>query len=585
MPRYSARRLPIAFLALALLSACSTSTPTAPSTPAGTSQQPGALTITAQPLSQAVQPGNAVTLSVAAAGSGSLAYQWFEGASGTTNAPVADAKSPTYATPALTRTTSFWVRLTDARGSADSTTATITVEGSAAPAPVGTAPAITTEPESRTVAPGQAATLVVGAGGSAPLAYQWFVGSTGPTSTPVAGATAASFTTPALTATTSYWVRVSNAVGDADSVTATVTVSTPSGPTSTAPVITASPQSQTVAAGQTATMSVAATGTAPMSYQWYSGATGITSTPLAGATSASLVTPPLSATNSYWVRVSNSVGAADSGTATITVQPAAPAPAPAPGPSPDPTPPPAPPTGVAPAIASQPQSQTVASGQTATLSVTATGTGPFGYQWYAGVSGSTTTPVTGATGSTHTTPPLSATSSYWVRVSNAYGGADSATATVTVSAPAPPPPPPSSSNPAFEDEVLTLVNQRRAAGATCGGTPYPAVGPLYMDPNLHLSARGHSEDMAINGYFSHTSLDGRTFDQRIRNAGYAGAFPLGENIAGGYTSPASVVNGWMASTGHCTNIMNANFRAIGVGHIYRLGSPFIHYWTQNFGGS
>jgi uncharacterized protein YkwD len=156
---------------------------------------------------------------------------------------------------------------------------------------------------------------------------------------------------------------------------------------------------------------------------------------------------------------------------------------------------------------------------------------------------------------------------------------------VTVSAPAPPPPPPSSSNPAFEDEVLTLVNQRRAAGATCGGTPYPAVGPLYMDPNLHLSARGHSEDMAINGYFSHTSLDGRTFDQRIRNAGYAGAFPLGENIAGGYTSPASVVNGWMASTGHCTNIMNANFRAIGVGHIYRLGSPFIHYWTQNFGGS
>jgi uncharacterized protein YkwD len=91
--------------------------------------------------------------------------------------------------------------------------------------------------------------------------------------------------------------------------------------------------------------------------------------------------------------------------------------------------------------------------------------------------------------------------------------------------------------------------------------------------------------MAANNYFSHVSLDGRTFDQRIRTAGYGGAFPLGENIAAGQTSPASVVSGWMSSPGHCANIMNSAFKALGVGYAHQPGSTYKHYWTQNFGGS
>jgi len=205
------------------------------------------------------------------------------------------------------------------------------------------------------------------------------------------------------------------------------------------------------------------------------------------------------------------------------------------------------------------------------------GTGPFSYQWYSGGSGNTSTPVSGGTSVTVTTPALTATSSFWVRVANAYGAADSAAATVTVAA--------DPSFAAMEDQVLTLVNQRRAAGATCGGTPYPAVGPLTMDANLRAAARGHSQDMATQNFFSHTSLDGRTFDTRIRNAGYSGAFPLGENIAGGQTTAASVVDGWMASTGHCTNIMSGSFRSIGVGYAFGSGSTYRHYWTQDFGGS
>jgi uncharacterized protein YkwD len=106
-----------------------------------------------------------------------------------------------------------------------------------------------------------------------------------------------------------------------------------------------------------------------------------------------------------------------------------------------------------------------------------------------------------------------------------------------------------------------------------------------MNANLRLAAQGHSQDMATNNYFSHTSLDGRTFADRIRGAGYTGSGPLGENIAAGQGSPAAVVNGWMGSTGHCQNIMSGSYRSIGVGYAFRAGSAYGAYWTQTFGGS
>ena len=72
--------------------------------------------------------------------------------------------------------------------------------------------------------------------------------------------------------------------------------------------------------------------------------------------------------------------------------------------------------------------------------------------------------------------------------------------------------------------------------------------------------------MAVNGYVSHTSLDGRTFDQRIRDAGYTGSFPLGENVAAGQSSPEAVVNAFMSSAEHCRGIMDPGFRAVGIGY-------------------
>jgi predicted extracellular nuclease len=105
-----------------------------------------------------------------------------------------------------------------------------------APAQSVVAPSITAEPQDSSVATGGTATLSVTASGTAPLSYQWYSGTAGDASTPVG--TGTSFTTPALTATMSYWVRVSGPGGQADSRTATVTVNAGA---NTAPTITPSP--------------------------------------------------------------------------------------------------------------------------------------------------------------------------------------------------------------------------------------------------------------------------------------------------------------------------------------------------------
>jgi uncharacterized protein YkwD len=349
--------------------------------------------------------------------------------------------------------------------------------------------------------------------------------------------------------------------------------------------ITGQPQSQTVAPGNSATLSVEASGAGALTYQWYFGGAGDTAAPVQAANASSFVTPALSSTTRFWVRVSGTGHVADSTTATVQVEAGAPS------------------------IVQQPRNETIATGQTARLGVEVEGAGTFNYQWFQGTTGSTTQPIGGATASKYTTEALTETTRYWVRVTNHLGSVDSATSTVTVSAaapaPAPPPapspepvppavpaPPPAPTPPsadppnaAFEDDVLARINQHRATGATCGSTTYAAVAPLPMNASLRAAARGHSQDMATQNYFSHTSLDGRTFNDRITAAGYTGGGPRGENIGAGYGSPAAAVAGWMSSAGHCENIMKATFRAVGVGYSYRAGSQYGHYWTLTFGGS
>src|SRR6202040_1170751 len=123
------------------------------------------------------------------------------------------------------------------------------------------------------------------------------------------------------------------------------------------PTITMQPASQTVTAGQTATFTVVATGTSPLSYQWQKNGAAI-----AGANATSYTTAPTTSADNgaqFTVVVSNTAGSVSSNAATLTVNPGA----------------------VAPTITTQPTSQTVTAGQTATFTVVATGTSPLSYQW------------------------------------------------------------------------------------------------------------------------------------------------------------------------------------------------------------
>lgn len=144
-----------------------------------------------------------------------------------------------------------------------------------------------------------------------------------------------------------------------------------------------------------------------------------------------------------------------------------------------------------------------------------------------------------------------------------------------------PAPTPSTGISASEQRVLDLTNQARAVARSCGTTSYPAAPALTWNASLATAARSHASDMAVSNYFSHTSQDGRTFVQRATNAGYSGYRALGENIAAGQPTPESVVAGWLNSPGHCSNIMSANFRELGVG--VGTGGSYGIYWVQDFG--
>lgn len=124
-----------------------------------------------------------------------------------------------------------------------------------------------------------------------------------------------------------------------------------------------------------------------------------------------------------------------------------------------------------------------------------------------------------------------------------------------------------SNSSSYEQKVVDLVNLERTKRS---------LKPLSMNSELSRLARMKSKDMSDKGYFSHTSPTyGSPFDMMKQfGVSYRSA---GENIAQGYSSPESVVTGWMNSPGHRKNILSPNFTDIGVG-LYN------NYWTQMFIG-
>ncbi|NML52680.1 CAP domain-containing protein [Streptomyces sp. R302] len=124
-------------------------------------------------------------------------------------------------------------------------------------------------------------------------------------------------------------------------------------------------------------------------------------------------------------------------------------------------------------------------------------------------------------------------------------------------------------NASAADQVLSLVNAERAK-AGCG--------PLTANATLARAAQGHSDDMAARDFFDHTNPDGADPGDRVTAAGYPWS-TYGENIAMGQRTPEQVMEAWMNSPGHRANILNCDFKELGVG-IHDDGGP---YWTQVFG--
>jgi uncharacterized protein YkwD len=131
-------------------------------------------------------------------------------------------------------------------------------------------------------------------------------------------------------------------------------------------------------------------------------------------------------------------------------------------------------------------------------------------------------------------------------------------------------------------ELLKLVNAARAEPRTCGSKKFSAAPPVEWNAKLADAALAHSRDMAKRNYFSHQAKDGSTVGARAKKAGYRWR-RIGENIATGQGSPEQVMSGWLASPGHCANIMNPHYTEMGVAYAVNPKSDTTIYWTQVFG--
>jgi hypothetical protein len=332
-----------------------------------------------QPQSRTNVAGTTATFSASASGTAPLSYQWqfngnnITGATGTTL--ILNGVQPQ-------AVGNYVVTVTNSAGAITSAPAVLTVL---------VPPTITAQPQSRTNVIGTTATFTAAAAGTAPFSYQWqFNGAN------IAGATQSvlNLINVSTNDAGNYTVTVTNSGGVITSDTAILTVWVP-------PVITTTPQSRTNILGTSADFNAAASGTAPIAYQWQFNGVSVNG---ATGTTLSLGNVQSSDGGNYSVLASNAAGTATSASALLTVL-------------------------VPPSIVTPPQSATNILGLTAEFTSTATGTAPLNYQWQ--FNG---TPLDGATGSKLTLSNLQASNAgnYVVSVTNVAGAITSAPAVLTV---------------------------------------------------------------------------------------------------------------------------------------------------------
>jgi len=350
-------------------------------------------TIVAQPAALAVVAGSEALFAVVARGTEALSYQWRRN-----GVPIIGGNGAVLKLPAVTAgdAGAYSIEVSNALGNAVSVDALLTVAPGVVAPP--SAPSIATQPAAVNVNAGNTATFAVGISGSAPLVFQWRKDGVD-----IAGATAAAYTIDAAVPADagSYTVRVSNGAGAVISNAAALSVI--ASPAPQAPAIATQPAPAVVLPGATATLAVAASGSAPLAYQWRRDGT-----PIAGATGAVLTLSGVGALDagSYSVSVSNGAGSIVSDAAQLIVV-------------------------GAPAITTQPVAATASVGGTATFSVVASGDA-LRYQWTRNQ-----VAIAGATAASHTTPALTPADNgalYGVVVYNGAGVVLAQSASLTVTA-------------------------------------------------------------------------------------------------------------------------------------------------------
>ncbi len=460
--------------------------------------------ITTQPSSRTNVAGTDASFSVAATGSPAPGYQWqFNGA----NISGATTANLTVSSVQPVNAGNYAVVATNIAGAVTSSVAVLTV---------WLPPSIGTPPVSRTNIIGTTASFSVNASGTAPLSYQWQFNGVN-----IGGATGSSLILNNVQPSDggNYSVLITNVAGTISSSVATLTIWVP-------PAISTQPSSRTNIIGTTASFSVNASGTAPLSYQWqFNGAN------IGGATGSSLTLNNVQPSDggNYSVLITNVAGTISSSVATLTIW-------------------------VPPAISTQPSSRTNIIGTSTTFNVSATGTAPLSYQWQ--FNGANIAEADNSSFTINSVQIIDA-GNYSVVVSNLAGGVTSSAATLTVWVPpAITTPPESQTNIAGTDATFSVL-------AT--GTPAP---------NYQWQFNG----VNINGATS-TSLT-------IGNAqpGNGGNYAVVvTNSAGSITSAPAVLTIWVTPSigvqpGSVTNIAGttANFSVTATGT-----DPLSYQWQFN----
>lgn len=419
--------------------------------------------IATPPVGQSVAVGSTFSLSVVASGAGALSYLWRK-----EGLPIPGATSSvlTVANVQTTDAGSYTVTVSNAAGAVTSEPVTVAVSASL------TAPSILTAPLSVTVPLGAPASFTVVAQGTAPLGFAWRRDGV-----LIPGATSAilSIVSAQESDVGSYTVTVTNGAGSVTSAGATLTVDAPL----TLPRITAMPVGQTVLQDSAVTFSVTATGTRPLTYQWFKDGS-----PLPGATEDTLnlgAVKPGDA-GSFTVRVSNAAGSVVSDPALLVVQVPA----------------------TVPVIITPPSPATSSVGAPASFSVVADGAAPLTYSWRRdGVL------VPGATRSTLVIGGVQEADrgEYAVTVTNALGSVTSPPVRLTVLVPSLPP-----------VVLVQPVNVTATAGANASfGVTVRGTAPLaYQWRKEGVPIEGATQATLTLGKV--TSADAATYAVEITNA-------------------------------------------------------------------